>query len=112
MKRETRMTTKTSLPPKTIVSATSRPAAQTTTPAAQPADTKTYTLRHPITVEGKTITVVTLRRPKARDMIKIADALPILAAMTEMVQAAFAAHGGDESAAGMLIAKEMKGETF
>lgn len=39
------------------------------------------TLKHPITVDGVSIASVTLRRPKAKDMIAIGDHLPALAAL-------------------------------
>jgi hypothetical protein len=79
---------------------------------ATAAAANTHTLGTPLTVDGKTITVVTFRRPKARDMIVIAEALPVLAAMSEKVQAALKASGGDEAQAGPLIAQHMSPDVF
>lgn len=38
-----------------------------------------HNLRHPIEIDGKTITTVTLRRPKGRDMVAVGDHIAVLA---------------------------------
>lgn len=42
---------------------------------------KAIQLKHPIEFEGASIASVTLRRPKAKDMIAIGDHLPVLASL-------------------------------
>jgi hypothetical protein len=94
-----------------------KPAVGASAAAAAP---NTHILKHPLTVDGKTISVVTFRRPKARDMIVIADALPVLTEMSERVQATLKEAGVDglqstpeiEMKIGLLLAKQMTPATF